>query len=68
MGIVVRSKNIWAMRISKNQGIFFVWKGKDSTISVRSWGWTMYDFLDWTDFDRSKEFFNLSLDQIKAVR
>ena len=68
MGIVTRSKNVWAIRLTKNKGIFFIYLGKDSYGSLRSWGWTMYDFLDHTCFTKSNEYFGLSLEQVKAAR
>lgn len=68
MGIVTRSKNVWAIRLTKNKGIFFIYQGRDSYGSLRSWGWAMFDFLDHTDFRKSNEFFGLSVEEIVAVR
>lgn len=68
MGIVTRSRNVWAIRLTKNKGIFFIYQGRDSYGSLRSWGWTMFDFLDHTDFRKSNEFFGLSVEEIVAVR
>ena len=68
MGIVTRSKNVWAIRLTKNKGIFFIYQGRESYGSLRSWGWAMFDFLDHTDFEKSYEFFGLSVQEIVAVR
>lgn len=68
MGIVTRSKNVWAIRLSKNKGLFFIYQGKDSYGGIRSWGWTMFDFLDHTCFRMSQEYFGKSVDEICAAR
>lgn len=68
MGIVTRSKNVWAIRLTKNKGIFFIYQGRDSYGLLRSWGWTMYDFLDHTCFTMSEQYFGLSVAEVKAAR
>jgi len=54
---IINSKNIWAIKLTKNTGIFFCYQGRESYGQLRSWDWTKYDFLDHVGFEFQKKYF-----------